>query len=131
MWKSVRQKQNYLKNKDTVEKITKNAFNSDDEAEKMSYLCELKGVEIPVASAILTVVYPKKYAVIDKRCLDMLREKFNYKLNETITPNTWRDYLKIMREIADDNKITPRQLDMALFAMHKEKLENEDFKNLY
>ena len=32
-----------------------------------------------------------------------------------------------MRKLSDENHITPRELDMALFAMHRERLENEGF----
>ena len=38
MWKSNRQKQNYLKNKNTVEQVTKEAFKEKDEAEKINIL---------------------------------------------------------------------------------------------
>jgi hypothetical protein len=36
-----------------------------------------------------------------------------------------------MRSLAKENKITPRALDMALFAMHRENLEEDNYRNLY
>jgi len=131
MWKSARQKRKYIQNKSSIEKVSKRALAEKDEAEKIQMLCELKGVGIPTASAILTVVFPETYAVIDVRCLEMLRERFTYKIGKYISIKVWLGYLNKMRGLASANDITPRELDMALFAMHKEKLEKEDFRNLY
>jgi thermostable 8-oxoguanine DNA glycosylase len=132
MWKSARQKQRYIKNKQKIGKITKKALIKKDEKEKIKILCDgLEGVGIPTASAILTVVFPQKYAIIDVRCLGVLREKFNIKISKYITVNSWLKYLSLMREISKENNITPRELDMVLFAMHRELLENKDYRNLY
>jgi len=130
MWKSVRQKQNYLKNKNMVEEITKNAFKEDSETEKIDILCKLKGIGIKTASAILTVVFPEKYAVMDERCLDILID-YGFKISKYASIKTWVLYLNIMRNLAKENNISPRELDMAFFAMHKEKLKKENNRNLY
>lgn len=130
MWKSVRQKHNYLVNKKTVERVTKEAFKENDERKKMVGLCQLKGVGIPMASAILTIVFPDKYAVIDIRCIEMLN-KLNLTIKKHITLNIWLEYLKIIRNLAKDNGLTPREIDKVLFAMHKESLEGDNYKNLY
>lgn len=130
MWKSVRQKNNYRKNEQTIKKITKNAFKESDERKKMEKLCELKGVGIPMASAMLTVVFPDKYAVIDIRCIEMLN-KLNQNIKKHISLNVWLEYLKIIRSLAADNNLTPREIDKILFAMHKESLDSDNYKNLY
>lgn len=132
MWKSARQKQRYIKNKAKIETVTKEAFSKKDEEEKIKILCDnLEGVGIPTASAILTIVFPEKYAIVDIRCISILREKLNIKISKYISINTWLEYLKVMREISKENNISPRELDMALFAMHKELLEDKNYKNLY
>ncbi len=132
MWKSARQKQRYILNKETIEEISKTAFLLDDETIKIELLCQLKGVGVPTASAILTVVFPDKYAVIDIRCIDVLRSSmFGYQISKYISVKTWIEYLKIMRELAQENGVTPRELDMTLFAMHKKQQEREDYRNLY
>ena len=82
MWKSARQKRKYIQNKNSIEKVSKSAIAEKDEAKKIKILCELKGVGIPTASAILTVVFPEKYAIIDVRCLEMIRERFAYKIGK-------------------------------------------------
>ena len=130
MWKSARQKQNYLKNKDSIEQTSKDAFTEKDERRKMEILCQLYGVSVPMASALLTIVYPERYAVIDIRCLEMLK-KLDYDLGSYPSLSIWLEYLDTMRKWATENGITPRELDMALFAMHREGLEKEDYKNLY
>lgn len=130
MWKSARQKQRYIKNKDAVEQKTRQAFSEVDECRKVEILCQLDGVSIPTASALLTVVYPEKYGVIDIRCLEMLRKE-GCGIGKHPSRNTWLKYLDIMREWARENQVTPREMDMALFAKHQEDLEKEDYRNLY
>ena len=130
MWKSVRQKQNYLKNKKIVEDISRKAFAESDESVKLGQLLTLRGVGIPTASAILTIVFPERYAVIDIRCIQMLN-KLGSKIRENITPKRWLEYLNKMRELAQENNLTPRQVDQVLFAMHREMLDEDNYKNLY
>ena len=131
MWKSARPKQRYIKNKNTIERISKEAFGKEGEGEKMEILCSLDGVSIPTASALLTVVYPEKYAVIDIRCLETLRKE-GCEISKYPSPKTWLKYLETIRSWAEENSITPREVDMALFAMHREYLEDgADYRNLY
>ncbi len=130
MWKSSRQKQRYIRNKDTVQKVSKRAFTEKDERQKMEILCELEGVSVPTASALLTIVHPDRYAVIDVRCLETLKT-MGCDIGKYPFVNNWIKYLKIMREWAKENGVTPRELDMALFSIHRESLEGQDYKNLY
>lgn len=131
MWKSARQKPRYIENKNRVEEISRKVFSEKDEAIKIEMLCKLNGVGIPTASAILTIVFPKEYAVIDIRCLEILHGKFSQNIGRSMSVKTWLNYLTLMRSWAKENNITPRELDMAFFAMHKEKLEEENNRNLY
>ncbi len=130
MWKSTRQKQRYLKNRASVERVSQQALSQTDETKRIAILCELKGVGIPTASAILAILYPDKYPLIDIRCLKMLEELVNFHF-KSMNIKLWIRYLTLMRKLAKDNNLTPRELDKALFAMHVEKLEKEEFKNLY
>lgn len=130
MWKSVRQKQKYLQNKDSIKSVSKEAFGLNNESEKIEKLCSLSGVGIPTASAILTIIYPANYAVIDVRCIEML-QMLKYPIKKIITINNWLKYLEIVREIAQENHITARDVDKALFAMHRELLDGQDHRNLY
>lgn len=130
MWKSSRPKKRYLKNKDLVEKVTQKAFLESDETKKIKLLCTLEGVAIPTASALLSVVYPKKYPIIDIRCLEQLNN-LGYEISKYISEKVWIKYLEIMRSLATQSDKTPRQMDMALFAMHRETLNTTGFHNLY
>lgn len=130
MWKSVRQKNRYLKNKDKVEDISRKAFSIDDEKEKIELLCSLDGVGIPTASAILTILYPESYAVIDIRCIEELNN-LGYKIKKWMSVKNWIKYLEIMRSLAKENNVTPRELDMALFVLHSMRLEKRGYLDLY
>jgi hypothetical protein len=67
IWKTERQKKRYLENSDKyVKKITKEAFGAP-EKDRVKILDRLEGVGVPVASAILTVVFPETYCIIDYR----------------------------------------------------------------
>ncbi len=66
-WKTERQKGRYENNSNKkVENLTRKALEAPDR-DKVKILDKLKGVGIPVASAILTAVYPKEYCIIDYR----------------------------------------------------------------
>lgn len=131
MWKSARQKNNYLRNINDVENCTKEVLIEDDEEIKIKKLCNLQGVGIPTASAILTIINPEKYAVIDIRCLNQLKD-MKYSINpESISIKTWISYLKIMRELGEKYNLSPRLIDQALFAMHRESQKKKDYENLY
>ena len=69
IWKTQRQTKNYEKNPDEeIKSRSKLAISSHpDINEQLEALIELKGVSIPVASAILTVIFPNDYCVIDYR----------------------------------------------------------------
>lgn len=131
MWKSVRPKKRYIANKEKIKEISKRAFSEKDETKRIKILCELDGVGIPTASAILTIIYPEKYAVIDIRCLEALNNILKIDINKNVSIKTWIKYLEIMRKLAKENEVTPRELDMALFAIHRESLEKQNHKNLY
>lgn len=104
--------------------ITKAAFavlHSDKDFEtrlKLKLLSTLTGVKIPVASAILTLCYPKQYSTIDFR---NWRQSFNTdKRKTTYTTNDYTKYLNKIKEQAENYGVTPQELDIALWQMDKE-----------
>lgn len=130
MWKTRRQKNRYLKNTNRIEDITRNSFGEKDEQKKMEKLCELDGVSVPVASAILTIYDPASYGIIDIRCIEMLNI-LGYQIPKIPSVKTWLKFISVIREIAKSNAITPREVDMALFAMHQEYLDQNNYRPLY
>jgi hypothetical protein len=88
----------------------------------------LKGVDIPTASAILSIVDPKRYPIIDIRCVTALKDLRLIGWT-TITVSSWLKYLTILRQLSKDHKKTPRQIEKGLFAYNRLKLD-KDLKNL-
>lgn len=73
MWKSPRPKQRYLKNsEDDIISISKKILATKFEKRKIKLLTSLDGVSIPTASAILTLIDPLNYGVIDIRVWKVL-----------------------------------------------------------
>ena len=130
LWKSRRPKKwYYLNTEKEIERITKLSFSEKDEIKKITLLTELKGVSIPTASAILSIVNPELYPIIDERCIQSLK-KLNVISWETINNKNWLDYLKIIRKLAVNNNKTAREIEKGLFAFNRIKLDKE-YKNLY
>jgi thermostable 8-oxoguanine DNA glycosylase len=129
-WKLRRQyeRQRELRKKNTdhnIIAITKAVFDikhDNDEIAtelKIKMLCTISGVEVPVASAILTICGPNYYSVIDFRNWRQIfpesKSKTSYKVSEYLT------YLKIIREIAEKLNLTPQEIDMAIWQLDIDK----------
>ena len=109
---------------DNVKIITKAAFavthtNKDFEIVlKLKILSTLTGVEIPVASAILTICYPEQFAVIDFR---NWRQVYQTEKQKTYyTAKEYLGYLHKVREYAKKYGITPQEMDIALWQKDRE-----------
>lgn len=132
MWKSPRPKQRYLEN--TEEKIkttTKKVLSTKFEKRKIELLTELRGVSIPVASAILTITNPRDYGIIDIRVWQLL-----YFYEEVKTKprgagfnfNNWYSYLMKLRFLARELKVSVRDVERTLFYYHKTIQEGNLYK---
>ena len=106
-----------------IKKITAEALGSRNEAHIISTLIQLKGVSIPMASALLTLVNPKRYGVMDIRVWQLL-----YQLKEVHTNpgasgfsiNEWLQLLQILRNYAKKFKVSARDVERTLFLVHKQ-----------
>jgi len=100
-----------------IRQITRTAFKishslSHYETElKLKLLTALRGVGIPVASAILALSYPEKYAVIDFRGWRQLFEN----TRTYYSTNNYLKYLDTIRNIAENYNLTPQQVDQAIW----------------
>lgn len=114
-----------------VKEVTRKALSSDiDDQQKISELSDLAGVRTPTASAILTVVYPERYAIIDYRavrsllwkCLD-LEEAREFYIGlgafRKPGPRHYPWYMERVRSLAEETDHTPREIDMALWKFDK------------
>ena len=102
-----------------IEVITKATFllthkiSDIETALKLKSLTLLYGVEIPVASSILTLCFPEIYSVIDFR---NWRQVFNSKAKKTsYTLKDYNEYLKRIKYLANKFNFTTQQIDMAIW----------------
>ncbi len=88
----------------------------------MELLTILDGVNVPMASAILTLIDPTRYGVIDIRvwqllfAIDSVRKnpqgrRFNF--------DHWHHYLRELRSYAKELRVPARAVERTLFEYHK------------
>ena len=92
------------------------ATSAKTERAAVAVLCGLHGVNVPVASAVLTAIDPDRYTVIDFRALEALG-------NETAdrSVNFYLEYLRACRELAKTHAISLRDLDRALWQWSRDR----------
>lgn len=78
---------------------------------RIGALCTLRGVGVPVASAILALVYPETYAVIDFRGW---RQVFGER-KSTFTISDYKRYLQQLQDIAAALKWPVQEVDLAIW----------------
>jgi len=106
-----------------AQNFTKLAFkitHTDEDYEtylKIKTLMVPRGISIGIASAILALCFPEKYAVIDFRVWRQLfsEERDSYLINQYL------EYLKKVREFAKILGWDPQEVDLAIWAYDKEK----------
>jgi hypothetical protein len=117
-WKSPR-KIAYIDDNTDIEIARALRFASDprtSERSAVDVLDRLHGVGVPIASAILTTMFPERYTIIDFRALESLgivkapTDSVHYYLN----------YLTKCRELAREHNVSLRTLDRALWQWSKE-----------
>jgi hypothetical protein len=104
--------------------VSRLASNSDDEIadalrlaldaragrSAIAVLTGLYGVDVPVASAILTAMKPDQYTVIDFRTLEALGS-----ISKDRSVQFYLDYLGFCRHLAAEHHVTLRDLDRAMW----------------
>lgn len=84
---------------------------------RLKILTALHGVEIPVASAILALVYPEEYAVIDRLNWCVLYDE----AKASFTINQYKKYLLDIKSLAEKLKWYPQEVDSAIWAYAEER----------
>jgi hypothetical protein len=119
-WKTVRSKSRVAENTEAfVEGITRAAFATEDESERMLALCALKGVHAPTASVLLHFAFPDRYPIIDWRALESLGEPEQ----ASYPVKYWLAYVDVCRRIAAEAGVTMRVLDKALWQHSRERAD--------
>jgi len=141
-WKTERQTKSYETNTDNkVKNLTKEALKAPD-TKKIQILNRLRGVGVPVASAILTIVYPTEYCVIDYRTWRALLWLRAMATKDRLTFASYKDYSDLLdqydtyggvhvyysfrnalKKIGEKRNMTPRQVEMALWKFDEMKGE--------
>jgi thermostable 8-oxoguanine DNA glycosylase len=104
-------------NEVNIKKITGEAFklaNQDKIQEAINVLLKLNGVAIPIASTILAMKYPNKFAIIDKRVIKILNKK-EWLKDYLKNTQTYEDYLLLLRKLSKEKQISLRDLERSLF----------------
>jgi len=111
-WKSRRKAKLALSNSDSlVREITAFSFAAANEESRIGSLTLLSGVMFPTASVILHFCIDETYPILDFRAIWSL----GIKQPKQYTFKFWKSYISICRDVAAENSLTVRELDMALW----------------
>ncbi len=105
-----------------VEETTRRVFETRSERKRLELLGTLKGVNVPMASAILTLTDPKRYGVIDIRVWQLLYALGSVQNNQRglgFTFAHWHKYLNILRHHALRLEAPVRNVELTLFQYHR------------
>lgn len=78
---------------------------------RVGLLCTLRGVAVPVASAILALVHPKDYGVIDFR---VWRQVFGTEASTFSVPD-YKRYMREIRRLAQELNWTAQEVDLVIW----------------
>jgi len=117
------------KNTDSlIEETTEKAIKETDDKTKVEILDELlHGVGIPVASAVLTVLNPQDYAVIDINGWYALY----HEEKKLFTSSDFKQYINKVREIAKNQGLTAREVDKGLFILGRNMRKQKDLNSTF
>ena len=100
-----------------IEDRSRAAFAAGDELTRVRALLELRGVGVPVASALLHFAFPDRYPILDFRALATLGDT---RRRTTYVPDEWVEYVTRCRDLAAQNGVSMRVLDKALWQASKD-----------
>ena len=122
-WKSPRAQPHYAKNSaGAIRRASRAALATRNEAQRLALLTGLEGVNVPVASAILTLIDPRRYGVLDIRVWQLL---FALGCVDTkpsgrgFTERDWERFLALLRDQARRLGAPVRAVEYSLFRSHQ------------
>ncbi len=122
-WKSPRSRRHYERNSaGTIRRVSRAVLAARSERERMSRLIALPGVSVATASAILTLIDPRRYGVLDIRCWQILfsiRSVAGNKRGRAFTVSQWEQYLERLRGHARALDVSARMIEYTLFHCHR------------
>ena len=93
---------------DAVTTLTQQIIKAESSKEKMRVFLEVWKFYLPMASAILTVLYPEKFTVYDIRACDVLKN-FHGLDNKTKFEERWNGYIAYRAAVIES---TPKNLSL-------------------
>ena len=122
-WKSPRARHAFEANTPArIRAVSRRVLASRDERERMELLTSLRGVGVPIASAILTLLDPRRYGVLDIRAWQLLFALGNVTANRrghAFTIAQWQEYLTALRHHARRLHTSARAVEYTLFTAHR------------
>ena len=122
-WKSVRATPHYRRNRPAaIRAVSRAARAAASERERMEWLIRLRGVSIPVASAILTLLAPRRYGVLDIRVWQLLHAIGAVRARPDgrgFGVSHWLEFLTLIRAEARARGVTARAIEWMLFGYHQ------------
>jgi hypothetical protein len=123
-WKSPRSAGHVERNNHhRVRAATGTAIRKAKDRDRIEPLLTLRGVSVPTASAVLTMIDPERYGVIDIRVwqlLHRLRLVEGAPAGTGLTVVHWERFLEVIRRYAGEFRVTARAVELALFHVHRE-----------
>jgi len=122
-WKSPRAFPHYRRHPGArIRALSAQVLAARSEQRRMELLTRLRGVSVPVASAILTLVDPQRYGVLDIRVWQLL-----WALGEVqgkpggrgFAVADWLAFLATLRAHARRRRVSARAVELTLFEVHR------------
>jgi len=106
----------------SVRAATRAALATRSERRRLEALMQLDGVSVPMASAVLTLLWPERYGVIDIRVWQVLHALGGVEGNpggRGFTFAHWSRFLALLRGFSKRLGVSARAVERALFAAHR------------
>jgi hypothetical protein len=122
-WKSPRAQHLWRANSAArIRAVSRAMLATRSERRRMELLTSLRGVGVPIASAILTLLDPRRYGVLDIRCWQLLfatRSVTSNRRGQAFTLPQWLEYLAALRLYARRLGVPARTIEYTLFEVHR------------
>ena len=124
--------QGHTELEDAVHALTSKLYAAADQKNRFMVLVRDWGFMLPMATAILTVLYPKEFTIYDVRACDVL-EDF-HRLANRVSPETmWEGYVAFRKAVVSSgpDHLSLRDKDRSLWAKAAADQLNRDIRNRF
>jgi hypothetical protein len=113
--------------------MTKSLAESESEKEKMRILIEKWGIRLPIASAILSVLWPDQFTIYDDKVCEQLGGDYKTVKDKARFEDVWNGYNRYLDAVKNMVPEVPvlREKDRVLWAKSFERQLNKDIAMLF